>query len=1093
MHSGTRHRSRVAAGSLLPDGSGWGCTVRRVDEALVRVTDTAGLTRGTAFPVDHQGTLLTSHEAVDGLSALLLVWPGGAVRRLTAADIVPLPEYDLALLRTDAVLQPLPLAAGPGTRLVNLPGAEQTLQGGVAGPVTARYAAAERWHLIADVWTLQLDQAPHGLPVAASGSPVLDAETGAVTAVATVALRSHRHGAVLAVPLHSAAGHRVVADLLARNGASVPAYGRALNLAGVLEAAASTLAGTGAAQLAAARVDRPDGLLATGPPSAQDRPVQALVGGAGTGRSTELAALAVQRAEAAHRLPTVWLRGADLRAGDSSVLDAVERGLSRTRPVDAVRACRIAAAAHRPLLVVLDGPEEMPPGLRAVLPEWSARTGRALRDADATLLIGCRPEYWEQAGPCFAADDRQPPLILGDLTPDTAAEVARRLGLPTGSSRHPLALRLLAELRAAAPHLSVPAAPGRAELFGARVDLACLRIAESLGPVTLAHCRRLATAAAGRVHEAARRMLGPGGGALDRGDFDELFPEAWAAAVLAEGLIVPAGNGYRFAHEELSEWIQGGHLDLATAMDTLLTPVPGRVPQPVVDPAAPLFGPVPARPPHPGVPPGAGASDSAPPASAQAGATPPGTAPLPAAGHSSHGAHRRSGPRSAAVPLPPPPLPPSPPVSGPVPRHRVGPVREALLRLQDDPSVLEPWLGRLALCLDGPEAVPPDSDAHWWAANLLGSVLVRLSDATPLLPLLRSLAGRTTDGAGDGVTTLPPAVWTALPLALAARIDLLRLVCRSGRAEPLEAVVRLLHADPPAALPALCEWLRDEQLAATAVRLLRTHRRIALDDLAEALVAMAHPRADALLRELAAVEPSALCRAVDRWAHDPRPERHVAAAVHAPSVTPGTAADRALLRYAAESLLARAGEEPLHGAALAVLVADPEARDRHLPAALARYAAGDAHLTPASLAPALESHPAPVLACYRIRLHQPGEEAALILQVLGRCPAPRARSSAAGMVGEYLAEHPESAARAAAWLAARTRHGPAERAVLRRFVHDLADSPAPVREAFTRTLGSALDDAGHPHRELLPELLELLSESWVNEPMRVGDQPHGRL
>ncbi len=44
----------------------------------------------------------------------------------------------------------------------------------------------------------------------------------------------------------------------------------------------------------------------------------------------------------------------------------------------------------------------------------------------------------------------------------------------------------------------------------------------------------------------------------------------WATAVLAEGLLVPAGDGYRFAHEELADWIQGTHLDLHEALRALV-------------------------------------------------------------------------------------------------------------------------------------------------------------------------------------------------------------------------------------------------------------------------------------------------------------------------------------------------------------------------------------------------------------------------------------------------------------------------------------------------------------------------------------------
>ena len=969
--------------------------MRRVDEALVRVSDSSGRQRGLAVPVDHQGTLLTSNEAVDGASALLLHWPGGAVRRLAAADITALPAHDLALLRTDAVLPPLPLGTGQDTRLIQLPGPSQTLQGGVAGLVTARYAAAERWHLVADVWMLELDQVPHGLPVELSGAPVLDAETGAVVAVATAALRSHRRGAVLAVPLRAAAGEPAVADLLARNAATVPAYGRALNLAGVLELTAATTEAL--TPLVGPRVERADA-----PPAdwSADRPVLAVLGEPGCGLTTELAALALRRARSATRQPTVWLRGADLRGHDASLFDAVERVLP-----DSERACRLAAVAHRPLLVVLDRPEEMPPVLQPKLAEWSAETGRDLRRTGARLLIGCRPEFWEQQR--FSLEDVQPPHLLGDLPAEAAAELTRRLGLRAGAvpgPRHPLTLRLLAEL-------PIPgAAPTRAELLEATVDFACLRIA-----ARLAHPdRRTATAAAGRVHEAARRMLGPGSGALSQDDFEEVFPDVWGPAVLAEGLLVPAGPGYRFAHEELSDWLQGVHLDLPAALGSLLGD---------------------ALPPRPAL------------------------------------SHRRGGPRGVAVP--PPPRPPGAGI--PVPRHRIGPVREALLRVEQP----EVHLSRLVLCLDGPEAAAPGSGPHWWAVNLLTSVLLRLPDPAEHLPLLRSLAARMS---GRAEPPVPLPFWTLLPLPTAARIDLLRELARGGDPAPLDAVAALLRTDPAEAMPALCGWFRDEQLAAPAVHLLRGHRRVALDELAEALVSAAHPRADALLRELAVIEPSALCRAVDRWAHDPRPERHVAAAVHAPAVIPASGPDRALLRFAAEALLARTAEQELHGAALTLLVADPETRPRHVAAAVDRYVAADPHLTAGSLAPALDSHTSLVLSGYRARLHQPGEEAASVLRTLGTVPAPRARTAVARLVADYLVDHPEAALPVAAWLEARTRHGSAERATLLRFVQDLRSHPQVVRNAFA----DALTGADPAHRELLAALRRL-------EPVQGGDQPHGTL
>lgn len=67
-------------------------------------------------------------------------------------------------------------------------------------------------------------------------------------------------------------------------------------------------------------------------------------------------------------------------------------------------------------------------------------------------------------------------------------------------------------------------------------------------------------------------LPGARAGELDRAAFEEVFPwrTGWASAVLAEGLLVPAGAGYRFAHEELGDWVQGAHLDLDAALRALV-------------------------------------------------------------------------------------------------------------------------------------------------------------------------------------------------------------------------------------------------------------------------------------------------------------------------------------------------------------------------------------------------------------------------------------------------------------------------------------------------------------------------------------------
>lgn len=201
-----------------------------------------------------------------------------------------------------------------------------------------------------------------------------------------------------------------------------------------------------------------------------------------------------------------------------------------------------------------------------------------------------------------------------------------------------------------------------------------------------------------------------------------------------------------------------------------------------------------------------------------------------------------------------------------------------------------------------------------------------------------------------------------------------------------------LAAHPRTVQALLCRWFTDESplpaaeglpirltVAAAAQALLYARRDLAVDDLTEALVDTVHPRAAELLTTLAEDEPAALCRAVDRWARDDeRPARRAAAAVHA-SLTAARrtlpAADRAVLRGAALTLLARPDDTALHAQALTVLVRDPGTGGRYLPQALRVFAAGDPRLPLALLTEVFPEHPEPVLAALRARLALPGEAA----------------------------------------------------------------------------------------------------------------------
>ncbi|MGW2621113.1 serine protease [Streptomyces sp. NPDC001500] len=903
-----------------------------------------------------------------------------------------------------------------------------------------------------------------------------------------------------------------LAELLARNAATVPAYGADLNLAAVLELTATSVGsdgppgalhhsldrtGNGSRTAASEPVERAHPVREFSRFAASPAAVLALVGAPGSGRTTELAALAARRTRGARPAPTLWLRGADLRDEDASLADAARRTLTRaarivaaSRPgraagpspaggtaeadlgdVTPERLARLARSVGRPLLILLDGPEEMPPVLAHRLTEWTEGTARWLRESGARLVVACRNEYWEHAGALFppetlygaaAAGDPLPPCVrLGDFTPDEAREARARYCLPEGAlaspdDRHPLTLRLLCEVRAALPGPPDEGPVDRDDVLSAHLDLMCLRVAVRLAAANGlrgAAVRRLAAKVSGQVHEAARRSLGPGQGGLDRASFEAVFPwgpaparlgggAGWASAVLAEGLLVPAGDGYRFAHEELADWIQGAHLDLDEALRALV--------------------------------------------------------------------HRPDTPEDGR------PLP--------VPHHRIGPVVQALLLLarQQGPHRLAAQLRELTHALEA----DPDS---WWAARLLTETLLRVPDATPYTAVLRQIADRIGAGAADAArpADLGPAFWTRLALPPDARLDLLRrLVLADGAPHEadapryLDAVAGILAADPHAVQPHLTHWFDDERplpatphatVATAAQALLHTHRHRASDDLTEALVDCAHPRADELLAVLAEEEPSALCRAVDRWAHDERPARRSAATTHGARVAPHarTEHDRLLLRRAARTLLARP-DRTLHGGALALLVRDPETRSHHLAQALERFAAGDRRLPPAALLTALSTHPEPVLHAIRTRLHGPDRpasgtadsgrtatgrtdtgradaggtdagwtdrgraDAGGVLDALVEAATPALAPRIAALLRETLERRPESAGRLAASVGRRLDDGPSACAVVLPLVRGLLDGDCP--EQARAALAGVLAAPGAPpsaplRRALLDRLL----------------------
>ncbi|MEV4559704.1 hypothetical protein AB0K51_22280 [Kitasatospora sp. NPDC049285] len=1015
-------------------------------QALLRIRDLHGRLCGLGFVADRHGTVVTAHEAVAGLPRVVLHTPGGQSRVLGPESVDLLPARGLALLRTAAVGgvpgPALPIARDTSARQVAVAhqrwedGAPVLVQGSVGGRETGAFGDGAAARPVPGVLLLDLPVTPP------AGAPVLDAETGAVFAVIAPRARMVAGGrGVAAVPLsRQDAGPRpgardddqsgggesdggesdgvLLGRLLVRNAAAAPAFGRALNLGGALRLAAVQLeravAGPGRiADLAADRVDRPDGLSGEEP---QDT-LTALLGDSGSGRTTELAALAVRRAGGPHPLPTVWLRGADLAAGDRSLGDTLRRQLAVAAGVLGVPAvepgelAELCAEAGRSLLVILDGPEEAPLALSA---RWLAAGLDWLGENRTRALVACRPDGWDQLGPWRTAARA---LWLGPLTDDAATRAGRRYGLPEdyladADRGHPLALRLAGDLRTAGARGPVADRP---ELFGGWLDLACLAIARRVAltpggqrrhrrgdPVPPGadprQVRRLAAVAAGRLHEAARLMLGAGDGALPAEEFDRLFPAAggWARAVREERVLVPAGAGHRVGHEEWGEWLQSLHLDLDAALRLVLE-------EGTEDGE---------RTGERGAEAGGGGAGSAGESDGRVATVPP---------DADADADGPVGESREPSPEPSPGVVAAPEVTvrqggvGGVGRGRVGVVAGALRRVgvARGAAALDVWLHRIRRALERAE---PGGEVDWWAGRLLvagvaGSPEPAVHDE--LLGLLAERAGRD--------ERFGSAFWAGLPLPAAERVALLgRLAAGAGRGEVFRAVAaELLTADPRRVVPLVCRWYEHPEpaVADLADELLYEHRALALDELTEALVGVAQPRADRLLGRLAEREPSALCRAVDRWSHDPRPERHVAAAVHALRAAPYASGSGAkLLRLAARTLLAREDEPGLHGAALALLVRDPQGRAEHLEAALAAYRAGDPFLTEQVLGELVEEHTAQVLSAVRERLAVPGARVGDGLRVLDGAADPAVVRSGVLFAADLLRERPERARQIADYL-----------------------------------------------------------------------------
>ena len=550
------------------------------DSALVAIISDNGEVRGTGFIIDEYGTVLTCHHVIDGIASMRLRGPGGLIETDHTA-IIAAPEVDLALISVSSRLGfPLPIASGATAtteywtkgyhRLGEAIRAAFPVQGRIIGRTSISYRSDTSSYQISDVLVLRDDSIDPGL----SGAPVLDPEAGVVVAVVSTKLMRNKEDGGFAVPIEHAATHPALAEAVARNQATVPAFGTYLN-APAARLLCKAVTGAEIDNLAQLRsVDLPRRVPRTEIEAAikrflsDDSPIFALIGPSGVGKSTEMAAFAQQ-------LPgrALLLRGSSLhRDSTGGLSEAIRAALDRAcsnlpLPDHADEAIARALPIDSGLIVLLDAFNEAPFSGRAFV-EWIANTRSWLQSKPARLVISCRSELWQDlVGTPFSATlaGREPVAIsLGTFTTEEYQKAANAYGMTGGANwpilRLPLALRLCARYQQG-PHQTLDAVMSINDVIEAYVAEASRTLAANgIGPPLSAQVMR------DRLIETAALMSERGTDAIDILALGEISAPPRPLMSVSQGIISITPSGYRFIYDDVGDWLQAQRLDLESEL-----------------------------------------------------------------------------------------------------------------------------------------------------------------------------------------------------------------------------------------------------------------------------------------------------------------------------------------------------------------------------------------------------------------------------------------------------------------------------------------------------------------------------------------------
>jgi energy-coupling factor transporter ATP-binding protein EcfA2 len=299
-----------------------------------------------------------------------------------------------------------------------------------------------------------------------------------------------------------------------------------------------------------------------------DKPVLAVVGQTGTGKSTFLASLATTLS-ASHA--TILVLAYRLRKTDDSLQNSVYRELRRFRPEiseEWLNDLNKGIPSTSEPVILVDGLNEWPDNPESA-GRWLASSSEWIRENRLRLIVSCRPEYWELIrgsvdpelfyvqGPDKRLEDRTSRtgsnrfVQVADFTREEAQEAGAlyKLSFPGDEPifNHPFLFRIQSEL----PQSDSTAKSGVYELFEAYVDSVLARVrAKSSNPVSKLQLRSKCELVAAHMRQTKQLWI-------DQQEFFEIFDglESTADALLDEHLLSAGDRNLRFTFDEIPYYL----------------------------------------------------------------------------------------------------------------------------------------------------------------------------------------------------------------------------------------------------------------------------------------------------------------------------------------------------------------------------------------------------------------------------------------------------------------------------------------------------------------------------------------------------------